>query len=64
MSKISRNPWLDKIYFRYTIIKKSGETEDYEMSLREYIKRKKEDILIGISFPEAEWSEPVLIINL
>jgi len=56
--------WLDKTYFRWTITKKSGETENYEISLREYIEKNKKDILIGISFKEYKWSEqPELIIK-
>ena len=58
------NKWVDKVYFKWTIIEESGKTRDYEMSLREYIRRQREDILIGISFKEAEWSEPELLIKL
>ena len=57
------NKWLDKVYFKWIITKESGETKDFEMSLREYMKRNKENILIGISFKEAKWSEPELLIK-
>ena len=48
------NKNLDRIFFRYTIKTRDGLTY-YEISLREYMRRNKEDILIGISFAEYEW---------
>ncbi len=55
--------WLDKIYFKWTITKESGEIEDYEISLREYMGKRKKDQLIGISFTGYKWSEPILVIK-
>lgn len=59
------NKKLDIVYFRYIIKTKSGLTY-YDISLREYIRRCKKDILIGISFAEYEWlniNNPILLIN-
>jgi len=48
------NKRLDQIYFRYHIKTKEG-IKEHDISLREYMRRNKENILIGISFKEYEW---------
>jgi len=48
------NTRLDEIFFRYHIETKEG-LKFHDISLREYIRRVKDDILIGISFSGYEW---------
>lgn len=59
------NQKLDTTFFRYHIKTKDG-IIFHDISLREYIERIKNDILIGVSFKEREWinmDNPELIIK-
>lgn len=59
------NSWVDRIHFRYHIKTKDGIIQQ-EISLRDYMYKHKNDILLGISFKEHEYinmENPDLIIK-